>query len=182
MKNFKDVISPKCKASISLPLSLSESFSARGNVCIDLINKETGEITRAYENHNLIVKSGRSMLINMLAGVSMFSVKKMKIGKGGADIINSPFVPISPLDGEVDLATPITTNTINSTATDLAGTNPKVTFVSLFDCEVVNSYVNECGLFFNDGPITMFARHTFPTVSLESTSGFTMQISWTIEF
>lgn len=111
----------------------------------------------------------------------------MGIGYGGADVQNSPFVPIAPLDGDTGLYKPLANpqNGIASLAAaptiDFTGTNPRATFVSIFDCSVVNSMVNECVLMFNDQK-TIFARYTFKTMSLQADSNFSLQVTWTIEF
>lgn len=159
-----------------------DHFEGRGSVKKVLIDNRTGKIVKEFEDHNLIVKTGRSTLIKMLAGDINTSVTKMAVGKGGtADLGANAFNPIAPADGDSALTAKVTTVNISTKNVDLAGTNPKVTFVALFDCAEVNSLVNECGLFFTDGT-TMFARHTFDTVSLKASSNFSLQISWTIEF
>ena len=158
-----------------------DSFSAKGYVHIKKIDKRTMEVVEEIDNHNLIVKSGRSTLINLLIGNSALKITKMAIGKGGANLSTSPFVPIAPTDGNTNLASPILTSGLATISPNLTGTNPQVTFTALFDCLDVKSLVNEVGLFFNDGT-TMFARYTFKTVSLETDSNFSLQVSWTIEF
>ncbi|MCX8074111.1 MAG: hypothetical protein N2749_00805 [Clostridia bacterium] len=170
--------------------NIKDSFNAKGNVVINVIDKSTGEVVEKIENHNLIVKVGRQELIKLLIGQSNLvpgqttKITKMGIGKGGvANLSTSPFTPVAPVDGDTGLYTPITNgvNDLTSTVTDLNATNPKVTFTALFDCSVVKSLVNECVLLFNDAT-TIFARYTFKTVSLEQDSNFSLQISWTIEF
>lgn len=170
--------------------NIKDSFSAKGNVVINVIDKSTGEVVDKIENHNLIVKVGRKELIKLLVGQSNLvpgqttKITKMGIGKGGvANLTTSPFTPVAPVDGDTGLYTPVANgiNNLTSTTLDLDATNPKVTFTALFDCAVVNSLVNECVLLFNDST-TIFARYTFKTVSLEADSNFSLQISWTIEF
>ena len=168
--------------------NIQDSFHATGNVRIDVIDKRTGKIVETKEDHNLIVKVGRSQLVKMLCGQSPtisgqpILITKMAVGSGGT-LVATPFVPIAPLDGDTALYTPIAAgiNALSSTTTDFNQTNPQVTFVALFDCSVVNALVNECALIFNDGT-TMFARYTFQTVSLQTASNFSIQISWTIQF
>lgn len=162
--------------------SLVDHFEGRGHVKKVLIDNSTGEVIKEFEDHNLIVKTGRSTLIKMLAGEMSTSVTKMAVGSGGTpDLGANAFNPTAPVDGDSALKTKVTMVDISTKSVDISQTNPKVTFVALFDCAVVNSLVNECGLFFVDGT-TMFARHTFDTVSLKNTSNFSLQISWTIEF
>ena len=167
-------------------MSRSNSFldhiEGRGTVSKKLIDKRTGETVKEFTDHNLIVKTGRNTLIEMIAGKKTTKVTKMAVGCGGtADLGVNAFKPIAPQDGNEALNQhKFMVESITAT-TDLTGTNPKVTFVGLFDCAKVKSLVNECGLFFEDGR-TMFARHTFDTVSLQETSNFSLQISWTIEF
>ena len=157
------------------------SFSATGSVTIKVFDKTTKEIVDTIVNHNLIVKLGRCELVKLIAGQSTKKINKMAIGKGGADIINSPFSPVAPVDGNTGLVSKIATNSISNTAVDLTQTNPKVTFISLFDCDIVNSLVNEIALMFDDGN-TIFARYTFKTISLESGSNFSLEVTWSVEF
>lgn len=158
-----------------------DSFSGKGTVSVCLLRKEDNSIAEEFTNHNLIVKVGRSELIKLIAKQSTKGVTKMSIGKGGANLVTSPFSPVAPVDSDVGLYTQMGIVAISSTTVDTAVTNPKVTFVALFDCDVINSLVNECGLVFDDNT-TLFARHTFKTVSLETGTDFALQITWTIEF
>lgn len=161
---------------------LFDSFTGKGTVTKKLIDKSTGKVVEESTDHNLIVKAGRSAMIKILAGELKSSVKKMAVGARGTDDLEANvFNPIKPDDGDTALKDQKEMVEIASRKPDLNGTNPKVTFVALFDCANVNSPVNECGLFFED-ETTMFARHTFDTVSLKSTSNFSLEISWTIEF
>lgn len=162
--------------------SILDHFEGRGTVTKRLIDKTTGEVVKEITDHNLIVKTGRSTMIKILAGETTSSVTKMAIGSGGTvDLGANAFNPVAPEDGDRDLKMKKLTVNLTSRTTDITGTNPKVTFIALFDCTAVNSLVNECGLFFADNT-TMFARHTFDTVSLKATSNFTLQVSWVIEF
>lgn len=162
--------------------SFLDHIEGRGTVSKKLIDKKTGEVVKEFADHNLIVKTGRNTLIRMIAGELKTSVTHMAVGCGGtANLQDKVFEPIQPQDGDQTLTTQKTINKLVSRDTNLNETNPKVTFVALFDCAAVNSPVNECGLFFED-QTTMFARHTFDTVSLKNTSNFSLQISWTIEF
>lgn len=161
-------------------LEFNDSFHGRGDVKITVFDR-VGKIVEVIENHNLIVKSGRSELIKRLAGTStLVSITKCSVGSGGAPV-GTPFSPTAPVDADIALATPKYQKTIDTTTPNLATTNPQVTFSTTFDSATVNSLVNEAGLFFNDGT-TMFARYTFKTVSLESGSGFSMKIDWTVQF
>lgn len=161
---------------------LFDSFTGKGTVTKKLIDNSTGKVVDESTDHNLIVKAGRSAMIKMLAGKLTSSVTKMAVGAGGTeDLLANAFHPIPPEDGETKLKDPKLTVTITSGDPVLTDTNPKVTFVALFNCADVRSLVNECALFFDDGT-TMFARHTFDTVSLQEKSNFSLEISWTIEF
>lgn len=159
-----------------------DSFSAKGSVKKVLIDKSTGEIVKEWVTHNLIVKIGRSQLIRMLAGETTSSITKMSVGSGGtADTTTNAYNPIPPTDADTGLRRHVYATDITSRNVDLSKTNPQVTFIALFDCVKVDSLVNESGLLFND-ETTLFARHTFDTVPLKTSSNFSLQISWTIEF
>jgi hypothetical protein len=166
----------------------TDSIRGRGSVFIEIIDKKTGKIVDKFGDHNLIVKVGRNQLINLIAGLCNLvpgqtsKISKIQVGSGGT-AAGTPFTPIAPQDADANLITPIASgmNNLTSVSVDLNQTSPQVTFIALFDCSIVNSLVNECGLFFNDAK-TIFARYTFKTVSLEAESNFSMQISWTISF
>lgn len=162
---------------------ISDNMDFHGNVKINVIENKTGTIIETIENHNLIVKAGRSELIKLLAGTlgsNTGAIKQCSVGKGGADISN-PFVPIAPTPADTSLIQAIRKQDVGSIVTDLASTNPRVTFTTLFNCADVNSLVNEAALWFENSTI-MFARYTFKTVPLESDAGMSMEVIWTIEF
>lgn len=180
--DFKDCLAATGKTTKGASTEVADGLTARGSVRKILRDKTTGEIVYDHEDHNLIVKTGRSALVNILAGKLTSSVTKMAVGNGGtADLTTNAFNPIPPADNNTNLSAKIHTVTLSSREVDTSQSNPKATFVALFDCAAVNNLVNECGLFMTDGT-TMFARHTFDTVSLKSTSNFSLEISWTIEF
>ncbi|MGL5714940.1 MAG: hypothetical protein ACRCX2_18130 [Paraclostridium sp.] len=163
-------------------MNVKDSFRGVGTVNINVLDKHTNQVIDNRLSNNLIVKTGRNTLVNMLAGKKNTSVTKIAIGRGGcADLTTNAFNPIPPTDGDTDLKTKILTNDIVSSEVDTTKSNPKVVFTTVFDCTDVNSLVNECGLFFSD-EITMFARYTFDTISLKDSSNLLLQISWTIEF
>lgn len=162
--------------------SILDHIEGRGTVCKRLIDNRTGEVVKELTDHNLIVKAGRSTLIQMIAGEQTTSVTHMAVGRGGtANLREEAFNPVEPTPNDQGLNEKVTMKQLLSKDTNLTGTNPKVTFVGVFDCTEVNSLINECGLFFK-GETVMFARHTFDTVSLKRESNFSLQISWTIEF
>lgn len=163
-----------------MSINTNDTFRPKGNVKIKIIDKSTNEVIEELENHNLIVKKGRSELIKILTGQSTKKITKIAIGSGGAPS-STPFAPTPPTDNDAGLATAVKLQNINNTQIDLNATNPKMIFTAIFDSAYVNSLVNECGLFFDDGA-TMFARHTFKTVPLDDSSNFTLEITWTIEF
>ena len=160
---------------------INEEIKGKGTVTRKFIDKNTGEIINEIMEPNLIVKIGRTELIKLLGGLSAQKVSKMGVGSGGADVIGAPFVPIPPQDGNTGLASAKRIQNIQTTTTDFTKTNPKITFVTTFDCDQVNSYVNELGLFFTDGT-TIFSRYTFKTVPLFTGDNIMMETSWQIEF
>lgn len=162
---------------------ISDTMNLKGNVLINLIENKTGTIVETIENHNLIVKTGRSELIKLLAGQlgsNTGAIKQCSVGKGGADVA-TPFTPIAPTAADTALLQAVRKQDVGFVAIDLASTNPRVTFTTLFNCADVNSLVNEAALWFENSTI-MFARYTFKTVPLEADAGMSMEIIWTIEF
>lgn len=182
MSHLVDNIASKESMKAKGVVGFGDILNPTGSVRKRLINKATGEIVSDMTDHNLVVKVGRAALVKMLSGSLTSSITKMDIGKGGtADLAGNAFNPIPPTDGDTALANKIVSETISSRVIDEHATNPSVTFIALFDCAIVNSLVNECGLFFTDGT-TMFGRHTFDTVSLKESANFSLEISWTIQF
>jgi hypothetical protein len=164
----------------SLGMHFTDSFYARGDV-VRTIRDRDGNIVDVDGDHNLIVKIGRNELIKKIAGQSTLGqITICGVGSGGVNPA-SPFNPIDPVDGDVDLYTKIFTKQIDTVNVVLTGTNPQVTFTTLFTCDEVNSLISECAIYFSDGT-TMFARHTFKTVPLDIASGFSIEIAWTIQF
>jgi hypothetical protein len=66
-------------------LNIEDSFAGKGNVLINLRRIDTGELIETIENHNLIVKVGRSELIRQLAGEGTTTgrITKCAIGSDG---------------------------------------------------------------------------------------------------
>ena len=162
---------------------VKDGIDMRGNVLINIIDNTTKKIVETIENHNLIVKTGRSELIKLLGDQltgNTGRIKQCSVGKGGADI-STPFVPIAPTAADTALLQTVRRQDIGSVVVDVTSTNPKVTFTTLFNCTDVNSIVNEAALWFDSSAI-MFARYTFKTVPLEADAGMSMEIIWTIEF
>lgn len=157
------------------------SFIGKGHVKIEIFDRY-GKLVKQREDHNLIVKVGRAMLLKVLAGLERSAIMKMGVGSGGtADLGENAFNPLEPQESDITLTPLVSVKDIASRTFDDSGKNPTVTFVGLFPSSEVDALVNECGLFFDDGE-TMFARHTFDTTSLRESSGFKMQITWTVEF
>ena len=153
-----------------------------GSVRLKLIDKKTGEVIEDRESHNMVLKVGKAMLVKLIAGTASYKITMMSIGKGGtADLANNAFNPIPPVASDTGCKNSVKRVNITSKTVDTSATNPKVTFVALFDCSVVNSLVNECTLVFNDNA-TALSRYTFSTVDLRSSTGFALQVSWTLEF
>lgn len=161
-------------------MKLKDNFSAKGEVHLKLICNKTGKIIDEMINRNLIVKTGRVEVINMLAGDATEPITKMQIGSGGADP-GTPFIPIPPANSDMSLAESKGVSDISATIKDLDATNPRVTFSALFSSLTIDSVVNEVGLFFHSNTV-MFARHTFKTVPLDADSDFSLQVNWAIEF
>lgn len=158
-----------------------DHIEGKGMVLIQVIDKATNKVVKRIENHNLIVKTGRAELIKLIAKKSSKGITKMAVGKGGTeDLEKNAFNPVPPVDSDKTLREQVYITDISSTEVDEKGTKPKVTFTALFDCSDVDSLVNEAGLIFEDGS-TLFARYTFDTVSIRSSTNFSLQISWTIE-
>lgn len=161
---------------------IREVLNGKGTVSKRLIDLRTGEVIKEFTDHNLIVKTGRLAIINLIAGKANMSVTKMAIGAGGtADMSSNAFNPIPPVEGDIELVDQKAIISITSRDVESSNTNPKVRFVALFDCKEVNSLVNEVGLFMSDST-TMFARHTFPTVSLLTDTNFALEVTWEVEF
>lgn len=163
---------------------IQEDFiKMRGTPTLTLFDRD-GKVIKTYTSHNLIVKVGRSSIIKMLsAGGVANNITKCEVGTGGVNVPPADqFAPIAPIDSDTALYHEVLASmtNINSYSYDDPTTPTMVTFVTLFTSSIVNNIVSEAGLFLSNG--VLFARYTFPSMYLRNDKGYSLQISWQIQF
>ena len=140
-----------------------------------------GNIIDQYTNHNLIVEIGRAQIIKFLKGDVSAGITKCSVGTNGVDS-NNAFSPISPKDSDTALYAEVTSarKNIDTVTYNEASSATQITFTTLFTSANVNAIVSEAGLFFTDGKL--FARYTFPSMYLKNDKGYSLEISWVVQF
>lgn len=151
-----------------------------GTPTLRLIDKD-GNLIDEYTDHNLIVRMGRNQIIRFLANMVTAGITSCAVGTGGVNISDA-FSPISPNETDIALVAevPLSRKGIDSVALGDGATPTSLTFTTLFTSANVNAIVSEAGLFFNNG--SLFARYTFPSMYLRSDKGYSLEISWVIQF
>jgi len=162
----------------------NENFCGIGTPKLTL-RDQNGTIISEYENHNHIVRVGRSALIRILGGffgTTAVRIDRCAVGTGGVG--TDPWVPIAPLDNDTALYNEVAGSRKNvDSITYGAGANPtEMTITTLFTSEAVNAIVSEAGLYLNNGAQTLFARYTFPSMYLRNDKGYSLEIAWNIKF
>jgi hypothetical protein len=130
-----------------------------------------------FEGKNLIVTTGKSILLNQLyyTSVSGNPLSHAKIGRGGAIDPGGVF-PQVPTRDMTDLYDPITSVPILKTDEDI--TIPSITLMANVDNGVANGeYINEAGFFAVSGD--MFNIKTFPRILKKSS--FSLNLEWVIK-
>jgi len=141
-----------------------------------------GNVIQEYTNRNTIVIVGRSKLIKMLTGDSNSRITQCALGTKGVDSTIDPWIPIPPTENDTALYEEVvgSKKNIDSYIYEDGPRPLSVTFTTLFRSEDVDAIVSEAALIFNDE--TMFARHTFPSMYLKADRGYSLEISWEIQF
>lgn len=163
-----------------------DSFSGVGEVLVRPFTLgPDGE--RAYEEslrYNLIVRQGRSTLIDLLTGGSRKRLKFIRWGSGGAPVFpdGDPLEPFDVNDTDTDVAAPVLDKLLN-TPQRVGPTEVRYSETVISD--EVDADISEAALLFED-PVdfskSIFSRITFPTNRLRAEQGTGIEIVWTIRF
>jgi hypothetical protein len=176
-----------------------EGFFGVGRVAVSTFSENNPENKQVVFRNNLIVKPGRSFLINLLSWNGTGTqdqrfIEKVKWGSGGATVLD-PFTPLAVDDIGTGITTPLLTQNLstgypqkldeNGTGTTVNPLQLKYVFILLSTATL--SYptsgvllVNEATLCLNDE--TVFAHVTFPSISLNNAFGTGIELTWVIDF
>lgn len=164
-----------------------ESFYGVGKVEVRPFKMVDGKkvfIEDAFFKYNLIVRKGRSTLIDLLIGTTRKKLTYIRWGKGGAPKFpdGDPLEPYDVLDADEDLGLPLLDKPLNP-YTRLSPT--ELQYVETIICDEVNDDVNEAAMLFEDPDTkdrSIFARITFPTVRLTVEKGTGIELQWVFNF
>lgn len=138
---------------------------------------EDGFKELVFEDDNLIVTSGKSIMLGQLhySAGSGDPLTYAKIGTGGAIDVDGLFLKV-PTTDMLDLYNPITTCAIYKSDEDV--NVPSVTLLANVDNSIGNgSFINEAGFFSSSG--RMFNIKVFPRI--EKKSSFSLNIEWVLK-
>lgn len=137
-----------------------------------------------YEKNNLIVEIGRSVVVDLILGESRKKLEFIEWGSGGAPTFpeGDPLIEHEVNDKDVSLGHAVIKKKLNP---HIRMNSTKFQYIETLISDEVDSNINEAALIFRDvetGEQTMFARITFPTISLLADKGFGVELTWTINF
>lgn len=138
---------------------------------------EDGVKETVFEEDNLIVTSGRYILLNQLFYTPGFDdpLAYAKVGTGGAIDVDGLFEKV-PTSDMTDLYNPTSITSILKTDQDI--TIPSITLLASIDNSVANGqYINEAGFFSRSGQ--MFNIKVFPRILKKSS--FSLNLEWVIK-
>lgn len=137
-----------------------------------------------FEKNNLIVSTGRSVLMDLMLGETRKQLSFIRWGKGGAPAYpaGNPLEEFEVEDSDIDVKDLLLQKNLGPHE---RLTPTSVRFTETIISDEVDNLVNEAGIFFRDpqtGEESIFARITFPTVSLFIGKGFGIELAWTFNF
>lgn len=164
----------------------NESMEAVGEVSIQGFKIVDGEkvYLEPFDKNNLVVEEGRSVVVDLILGLTQKKLTFIEWGRGGAPSYpdGDPLEEYEVEDKDTELAEVI----IRKKLHDVKRLSPtKIQYVETLISDEVDSPVNEAALVFLDHETleeSIFARITFPTVSLLEKRGFGIELTWTINF
>lgn len=164
------------------------NLTPKGEVEINFISKKNGKIIN-YVNHNLVVNEGRRKIVDLL--LDKANITKMVIKKDSS--INENTVP--PSSQATDTFSSVFGNSyILSAIRNISGVyeddegkaldNPKIQFVSIFDCDNIDCFVNQIGLVIeSEGVNYLFALFSLDrSYDLRADQDMIIQVIWRISF
>lgn len=164
----------------------NDGMDAVGEVTLRTFKMVNGEkvYINPFEKNNLIVEVGRGVVVDLLLGLTNKKLTFIEWGRGGAPSYpeGDPLNEYNVKDTDTKLSEVLIRKKLHD-HTRLSTT--KVQFNETILSDEVDSPVNEAALILYDEKTaeeTMFARITFPTVSLLEAHGFGIDLKWTINF
>lgn len=138
---------------------------------------EDGLKELVFEDDNLIVTSGKSIMLNQL----YYNVGEgdplsyAKVGTGGATDVDGNLLQALNV-GMTDLFNPVATCSIHKSSEDTTATS--ITLLANVDTSTANGlFINEAGFFSSTG--RMFNIKVFPRV--EKKSSFSLNLEWVLK-
>jgi hypothetical protein len=141
-----------------------ENISMKGELTIDRFDVN-GQLIEQKKIPNLIVSSGKNLMISRLLGTTDGVMTHMGVGTGVT----------SPVIGNTALETPLSARIALTSATQNTNT---VTYVGTFAAGVSTGAITEAGIFNALTSGTMLCRTTFPVVN--KAAGDSIVITWVI--
>ena len=174
----------------------------RGHVLV-VVNEPDGRSRVHYEDHNIVVDTGRERVAKLLAGEATDTVDAMIIGNGGSSPPNniSPTAPArtdTALLGRIG-ATPLlpgqtTTDADATQVVSIVRSLNTVRFDATFASDDIDHtaypqfgtlglnaiFVNELGLILTTVSDELFARVSFAPISFQNGSSTSISVQWSI--
>ena len=141
-----------------------ENLSIKGELTIDRFDV-TGQLIEKRKIPNLIVSSGKNLMISRLLGTTDGVMTHMGVGTGVT----------SPVAGNTALETALGARIALTSATQSSNT---VTYVGTFGAGVSTGAITEAGIFNALTSGTMLCRTTFPVVN--KAVGDSIVITWVV--
>ena len=141
-----------------------ENLSIKGELTIDRFDV-TGQLVEKRKIPNLIVSSGKNLMISRLLGTTDGIMTHMGVGTG----VTSPVIANTALE------IPLSARIALTSATQTSNT---VTYIASFGAGVSTGAITEAGIFNALTSGTMLCRTTFPVVN--KAVGDSIVITWVV--
>jgi hypothetical protein len=141
-----------------------ENISMKGELTIDRFDVN-GQLIEKRKIPNMIVSTGKNLMISRLLGTTDGVMTHMAVGTGTT----------SPTISDTALQTALSARIALTSATQVTNT---VTYVGTFDAGVSTGAITEAGIFNALTSGTMLCRTTFPVVN--KAAGDSIVITWVI--
>lgn len=152
------------------------SFTPHGRLRI-FKQDSNGICETLFEDDNLIVTSGRAIILDQLHYTvgSGDPITHAKVGTGGALDVDGLFLKVPTVD-MTDLYNPVTSASV--VKTDSNPSIPSITLLASLDSSAGNgNFINEAGFF--SASNRMFNIKVFPGIA--KTSSFSLNFEWVIK-
>lgn len=185
-----------------MKIVIDEKQLLRGDVRVILHDPSHGSKVW-YEDHNVVVDTGRVRVAKLLSGESSFFVDTMSVGNGGCSPPNN-LSPTAPSRDDTEMpgrvgASPLLTGqtTTDSDASQVVSAVRSVNsvrFDATFSSDDIDHtayplfaslgldavYINELGLLVSNASDELFARVTFAPIQFQNGSSRSITVQWSI--